>query len=215
MRWRWSSWVPPPLPARHSHSHRDDVLDPVNSCASFSLGHMLAETMLMTGRLDASPFFKVHTGRKSAERMSRAICSLAVIQSNPRVRNFIAELHARVVDPSPGGSAGGPRRRAGQVRPAGSRQVQRRLPPEEVDQLVASYLAGATAIALAGKHSIHRATVLAHLERRNVSRRGHVQTPDLIDRTVALYRSGKSCSPSARSSKSAPRPSARRSLRLA
>ena len=58
------------------------------------------------------------------------------------------------------------------VPPDGSRQVQRRLPPEEIRELVAAYLAGATALALAGKHSIHRTTVLALLERHQVSRRG-------------------------------------------
>src|SRR5580658_11149888 len=44
--------------------------------------------------------------------------------------------------------------RSSRVPPDGSRQVQRRLPPEEVEGLVAAYLAGATALALASKHSI-------------------------------------------------------------
>jgi len=79
------------------------------------------------------------------------------------------------------------------VRPDGSRRVQRRLPPEEIEELVAAYLAGATALALAGKHSIHRTTVLALLERHQVARRGRVLTPDHIKRAVSSYASGRSC----------------------
>jgi len=83
--------------------------------------------------------------------------------------------------------------RCRRVRPDGSRQVQRRLPPEEIEELVAAYLAGATALALAGKHSIHRTTVLALLERHRVSRRGRVLTPDHIERAISSYTSGRSC----------------------
>jgi len=75
----------------------------------------------------------------------------------------------------------------------GSRRVQRRLPPEEVEELVAGYLAGAMALALAGRHSIHRTTVLALLERHRVSRRGRVLAADHIERAVASYASGHSC----------------------
>ena len=56
-----------------------------------------------------------------------------------------------------------------------------------------AYLAGATALALAGKHSTHRTTVLALLERRQVSRRGRVLTPDHIQRAASSYASGRSC----------------------
>jgi hypothetical protein len=65
--------------------------------------------------------------------------------------------------------------------------------PREIEELVACYLAGATALALAGKHSIHRTTVLALLERHRVSRRGRVLTPDHIEQVVSLYASGLSC----------------------
>jgi len=58
---------------------------------------------------------------------------------------------------------------------------------------VAAYLAGATSLSLAGKHSIHRTTVLALLERHRVSRRGRVLTPDHIERAVASYPLGRSC----------------------
>ena len=108
---------------------------------------------------------------------------------NPRVRTAIGELYDDVF----GGSRDSATIRCRRVRPEGSRQVQRRLPPEEVEELVADYLAGATALALAGKHSIHRTTVLALLERHQVSRRGRVLTPDHIERAVSLYASGRSC----------------------
>jgi transposase-like protein len=75
----------------------------------------------------------------------------------------------------------------------GSRQIQRRLQPEEVEELVAAYVAGATVLALAGKHSIHRTTVLALLEHHQVFRRGRVLTPDHIHRAVSSYASGRSC----------------------
>ncbi len=106
---------------------------------------------------------------------------------NPRVRAAIGELYDHVVGASRD-SATISRR----VPPDGLRQVQRRLPPEEIEELVANYLAGATALALAGKHSIHRTTVLALLERHRVSRRGRVLTPDHIEQAVSLYSSGRS-----------------------
>jgi hypothetical protein len=108
---------------------------------------------------------------------------------NPRVRTAIGELYDYVFHKSRDGAA----IRCRRVSPDGSRQVQRRLPPEEVEELVACYLAGATALALAGKHSIHRTTVLGLLERQQVPRRGRVLTPDHIERAVTLYASGLSC----------------------
>ena len=83
----------------------------------------------------------------------------------------------------------------GRVPPDGSRQVQRRFLPEEIEELVAGYVAGATAVVLAAKHPIHRTTVLALLERHQVSRRGRgrVLTPGHIERAVSRYASGRSC----------------------
>jgi hypothetical protein len=80
---------------------------------------------------------------------------------DPRVRIAIGELFNHVF----GETRDSATIRCGRVPSDSSRQVQRRLPPEEIEELVASYLAGATALALAGKHSIHRTTVLALLER--------------------------------------------------
>lgn len=108
---------------------------------------------------------------------------------NPRVRDAIGELYDHVFDKSRDGAT----IRCGRVPPSGSKQAQRRLPPEEIEELVASYLAGATAVVLAGKHSVHRTTVLAILERHRVSRRGRVLTRDHIERAVSLYSSGRSC----------------------
>jgi len=109
--------------------------------------------------------------------------------TNPRVRIAIGELYDYVF----GKSRDGATIRCRRVPPDGSRQIQRRLPPEEIEELVAGYLAGATALTLAGKHSIHRTTVLALLERHQVSRRGRVLAPDHIERAVSSYASGRSC----------------------
>jgi transposase-like protein len=107
---------------------------------------------------------------------------------NPRVRKTIGVLYDYVF----GDSEDSATIRSRRVPPDASRRVYRRLPPEEIEELVAGYVAGATAIALAGKHSIHRTTVLALLERHQVARRGRVLTPDHIERAVSLYTSGRS-----------------------
>jgi transposase-like protein len=108
---------------------------------------------------------------------------------DPRVRTAVGELYDYVFGESRDGATIGCRR----VPSDGSRQVQRRLPPEEIEELVSAYLAGATALALASNHSIHRTTVLAILDRHSVSRRGRVLTRDHIERAVSLYSSGRSC----------------------
>jgi hypothetical protein len=83
--------------------------------------------------------------------------------------------------------------RRGRRHPSVSKQVQRRISPHEVEKLVASYLAGATVLELASTHQINRTTVLAHLERHKVTRRGHVQVSDFVNQAVTLYGSGRSC----------------------
>jgi transposase-like protein len=109
---------------------------------------------------------------------------------DPRGRTVIGELYDHVFG-APRNSATIRCRR--DPHDGSSRQVQRRLPPEEIEELVGAYLAGATALALAGKHSVHRTTVLALLERHQVARRGRVLTPDHIERAISLYASGRSC----------------------
>jgi len=108
---------------------------------------------------------------------------------NLRVRTAIGELYDHVFSESRDSAT----IRCRRVPPDGSRKVQRRLAPEEIEELVANYLAGATAVALAGKHSVHRTTVLALLERHRVSRRGRVLTPHHIERAVSSNASGRSC----------------------
>jgi len=131
---------------------------------------------------------------------------------NQRVRTAIGELYDYVFG-DPQDSATIRRRR---VPPDSSRRVQRRLPPEEIEELVSGYVAGGTAIALAGTHSIHRTTVLALLERHQVSRRGRVLTPDHIKRAVSLFTPRDALVPrSAESSRSIPRRSGRPCWRLA
>jgi hypothetical protein len=70
---------------------------------------------------------------------------------NPQVRTAIGELYDHLFGASRNATT-----RCRRVPPNGSRQVQRRLAPEELE---AGYLAGATAVVLAAKHSIHRTTV--------------------------------------------------------
>jgi hypothetical protein len=51
------------------------------------------------------------------------------------------------------------------------RQQQRRLGPEQVDEVVARYIAGASIDALAREYRINGTTVISHLERNGVERR--------------------------------------------
>jgi len=56
-----------------------------------------------------------------------------------------------------------------------SRQLQRRLKPTEVDELVGIYEAGSSVLAVAQSFGISRETVLLHLERRGVRRRANLR----------------------------------------
>ena len=91
---------------------------------------------------------------------------------------------------------GRPKRR--RPRQLDKKQVQRHLALGEVEQLIASYLAGATAIELAEAYGIHRTTALAVLERHQVPRRGRVWTSDRTRQAVDLYAEGRSCAAIAR-----------------
>lgn len=71
-------------------------------------------------------------------------------------------------------------------RPTRKRRVVRRLTRSEVDQLVALYLAGNSAPALAKQFGIHTTTAFQHLERRGVPRR--VNTRKLNDEQAAEIR---------------------------
>lgn len=87
------------------------------------------------------------------------------------------------------------RPRLAELRPLEPRgkQIQRKLPLEEVRQLIARYLAGATVLELAEAFGVHRTTARTLLERNQVRRRRRVWTSALTDRAVALYAEGRSC----------------------
>jgi hypothetical protein len=52
-----------------------------------------------------------------------------------------------------------------------SRQEQRRLAADQIDEVVARYVDGASIDALAREYGINRTTVISHLERNGVERR--------------------------------------------
>lgn len=72
-------------------------------------------------------------------------------------------------------------------------QVQNRLSPEQVAELVLAYQAGTTVNELARAYGINRTTVLEHLRRQGIQRRRprRLQQVD-IDKAVKLYASGAS-----------------------
>jgi hypothetical protein len=73
-----------------------------------------------------------------------------------------------------------------------SRQKQHRLRPDEINQLIDEYHAGATAAMLAKLHSVRRTTVLELLERAGVPRRYRVLTPEMIQEAITAYEAGQS-----------------------
>ena len=72
------------------------------------------------------------------------------------------------------------------------RQVQRRLRPDEVTELVASYEAGEIVKELALRHNLHRETVSNILTRHGVARRPKGIPPEMIGQLIADYQSGQS-----------------------
>jgi hypothetical protein len=85
----------------------------------------------------------------------------------------------------------------GPVRPTpapvrGLRQHQHRLETQQVLQLVAAYVAGATVQDLTQQFAIHRTTVLEHLKRQGVARRPHRRklTEQDVAKAVRLYQAG-------------------------
>ncbi|WP_245725862.1 hypothetical protein [Propionibacterium cyclohexanicum] len=70
--------------------------------------------------------------------------------------------------------------------------VQTLLTACEIDRLVGDYLSGTRIDQLAGRYGVHRATVFAHLRRRNVPRRPvGLDEAEAAD-AVRLYRTGMS-----------------------
>jgi hypothetical protein len=72
------------------------------------------------------------------------------------------------------------------------KQIHRRLRPPEIDELAASYLAGATVYQLAEQFRIHRTTVSLLLERKRVPRRNRPLSPAQIEQARVLYATGQS-----------------------
>jgi DNA-binding CsgD family transcriptional regulator len=74
------------------------------------------------------------------------------------------------------------------------RQAQHRLTASELDELVARYLAGRSTRQLAREFEVHRFTVVNHLERLGIPRRGNVRKLSNADVTLAarLHRDGAS-----------------------
>jgi lambda repressor-like predicted transcriptional regulator len=69
-------------------------------------------------------------------------------------------------------------------------QRLRRLPPDEVEQVVAAYEAGASVYVLADTFGIHRHTVSAHLHQAGVTMRRQGMTPEQVVEASVLYQAG-------------------------
>lgn len=82
------------------------------------------------------------------------------------------------------------RRRPKRSKPRKSRQVQRRLAPEQVDRLVSQYEAGDDMTELATRWQLHRTTVAGHLRRAGVALRRQGIPPERLGEAVHLYGEG-------------------------
>jgi hypothetical protein len=74
--------------------------------------------------------------------------------------------------------------------PRTPKQVHRRLPADQIDQLINRYLAGATLKQLGQQFQVDRLTVAELLERRGVKRRYASLTVDQVAEAANLYHSG-------------------------
>jgi len=72
------------------------------------------------------------------------------------------------------------------------KQVQRRLGPDDIDELVAIYQAGATLREVAAQFGVNRTTASKHLERRGVRRRRRSLEPAEQAEAMTLYQAGHS-----------------------
>lgn len=73
-------------------------------------------------------------------------------------------------------------------------QVQRRLKPTEIDELVAMYEAGSSVAVAAESFDVNRETVLLHLERQGIRRRANLSkmTESQVANCARLYLAGGS-----------------------
>ncbi len=85
------------------------------------------------------------------------------------------------------------RRRPRRAQPAKTRQTQRRLTRERINQLVREYEAGEDMAVLAAGWSLHRTTVAAHLRRAGVQLRRQGVPSEQLGEAIRLYRTGWSC----------------------
>jgi len=74
-----------------------------------------------------------------------------------------------------------------------TRQAQRRLTSEQVEQLVVEYQAGDSMQNLASKWRMHRTTVADHLRRAGVAVREGGIPAERLDEAIRLYGEGRSC----------------------
>jgi DNA-binding CsgD family transcriptional regulator len=74
-----------------------------------------------------------------------------------------------------------------------TRQAQRRLTSEQIDQLVGDYEAGDSMQNLARIWRLHRTTVADHLRRAGVVVRDRGIPAEKIDEAIRLYSEGCSC----------------------
>jgi len=109
----------------------------------------------------------------------------------------LTALFSNPVDPNPLGDSP-PQDANAEVAGPGTRrtkQVQRRLKPDEVADLVRRYQAGETAELLAIAFQIHRTIVTGHLQRNGIQRRGggrRVLAADDVRVAAELYEAGQS-----------------------
>ena len=73
-----------------------------------------------------------------------------------------------------------------------TKQVHRRLLPAQIDELVASYQAGATLRELSEQFQIHRASISTVLERQNLPRRYRMVEGARLEEAIRDYNNGNS-----------------------
>jgi transposase len=76
--------------------------------------------------------------------------------------------------------------------PGPRRQIQRRLKPDEIDQLLIAYLAGDLVADIAARFGVSRTTVLGHVGRRGLPRRRDGWTNQQLRAAADLYAQGAS-----------------------
>jgi transposase-like protein len=112
-----------------------------------------------------------------------------VAQGSERMGGPGERIETALIRPSDDRSEG-PREEWGRL----SNPAQRRLSPVDVDDLIATYRAGATIRHVAAEFGIHRTTVAAHLDRHQIPRHREQTAWEsgTLEEAAALYASGLS-----------------------